>query len=93
MVDPACLQCMFYLRTPVASTEGIVIILQQTSVILVPPSQILVGRSLLNIVLSAPINISDLTFRDIQYRSGTYYSRFNSFNSAWLSIKLFNRSS
>ena len=25
MADPACLQCMFYLRTPVASTEGIVL--------------------------------------------------------------------
>ena len=25
MADPACLQCMSYLRTPVASTEGIVL--------------------------------------------------------------------
>ena len=25
MADPACLQCMSYLRIPVASTEGIVL--------------------------------------------------------------------
>ena len=25
MTDPACLQCMSYLRTPVASTEGVVL--------------------------------------------------------------------